>query len=235
MNMSISAQPTQAPYLHRLLSPEQFEEVANITVAFLGLFLSLIGFAILLSFSTLTRQWQPIVGASIYGTTLILLFAASVLYHSSLATDLVHKKAFQIIDHCAIFLLIAGSFTPMGLIVLKNHPSGFPMLGLLWGMALMGCLHKIFVPMGSNLLSTLAYVGMGWSIVLVYQPLFAGLQQGGTALVVAGGLFYTLGSVFYLFDHKFRGAHALWHGFVLAGSLSHYLAILFFVILPALS
>jgi hemolysin III len=76
---------------------------------------------------------------------------------------------------------------------------------------------------------------MGWSIVLVYQPLFAGLQQGGTALVVAGGLFYTLGSVFYLFDHKFRGAHALWHGFVLAGSLSHYLAILFFVILPALS
>ncbi|PIQ28226.1 hemolysin D [bacterium (Candidatus Blackallbacteria) CG17_big_fil_post_rev_8_21_14_2_50_48_46] len=230
--MNISLSSPQAPWLKQGINANQFEEIANITVAFLGLFLSLIGFAVLMAFSTMTRHWQPIVASSVYGTTLILLFAASILYHGSLATDMVHKKAFQIIDHCAIYLLIAGSFTPMGLVVLKDHPSGLPMLGLLWLIAGLGCLHKIFMPMGNNLLSTLAYVGMGWSITLVFAPLQAGLQSGGIQLIVAGGIFYTLGSVFYLYDHKFRMAHALWHGFVLAGSLSHYLAILLFVVMP---
>jgi hemolysin III len=217
-----------------LLKADPFEEIANLIVAFLGLFISLIGFSVLISYSTLTGKWQPILASSIYGTTLILLFLASILYHAALATDLLHKHAFQIIDHCAIYLLIAGSFTPMGLVTLHGS-TGFWMLGLLWGVALLGCLYKVFKPMGSNILSTLAYVAMGWSITLVYKPLMVGLTQGGITLVVIGGLFYTLGSVFYIFDHKFRWAHALWHGFVLGGSISHYLAILFFVILPVVA
>ena len=216
---------------NRLLAAEQFEEIANLTVAFLGLFLSMIGVAVLMAVSTLTRQWEAILASSVYGTTLLLLFLASILYHAALATDLIHKKAFEVIDHCAIYLLIAGTFTPMGLLVLKGS-TGLWMLALLWGVALLGCLHKIFWPVGSDVVSVLAYVGMGWSIVLVYQPLTAGLQSGGTTLLVIGGLLYTLGSIFYILDHKFKLAHALWHGFVIGGSMSLYLAILLFVVKP---
>jgi len=219
--------------LNSVLVAEQFEEIANITVAFFGLFLSLIGFAILMAFSTLSGQWQPIVSAAVYGTTLILLFAASILYHGSLAVDVIHKKAFQIVDHCAIYLLIAGSFTPMGLVLLKG-PVGYTMLAALWLVAGLGCLQKIFLPIGSSLWSTLAYVAMGWSIILVYKPLMQGLNWNGFLLLLIGGLCYTLGSIFYVYDHTFKLAHALWHLFVLGGSLSHYLAILFFVIQPVI-
>ncbi|MEZ0369064.1 MAG: hemolysin III family protein [Candidatus Sericytochromatia bacterium] len=217
--------------LKSLLEAEQFEEIANIIVAFMGLFLSMIGFAVLMAFSAMTRQWEPILACAVYGTTLVLLFVSSMLYHIALATDYLHKKAFEIVDHCAIYLLIAGSFTPFALLVIKGS-TGLWMLGLLWLVAGLGCLHKILWPVGSDWISVLAYVSMGWSVVPVYKPLMAGLQAGGTALVVAGGLFYTFGSLFYIFDHKFKLAHALWHGFVIGGSLSLYLAILFFVVMP---
>lgn len=207
---------------------EQFEEIANISVSFLGLFFSMVGFSILIALSALSKQWLPIISASVYGTTLILLFAASMLYHSSLATDMVHKKAFQVVDHCAIYLLIAGSFTPMGLITLKEH-GGLILLAVLWGIAFLGCMHKIFFPIGSEIPSTLTYIAMGWSIMFVIKPLWENVEPWGIYLIVLGGLLYTVGSVFYVFDHKFAMAHAIWHFFVLGGSIAHYLAILIYV------
>lgn len=217
--------------LNRVLKTELLGEIASIAVAFLGLFLSLIGMGVLLALSAMTRQWDAIVSCSIYGTTLVLLFGSSLLYHVTLATDYVHKKAFEVVDHCAIFLLIAGTFTPMSLLVLKGS-TGLWMMALLWGVAALGCLHKILFPVGSDWVTTGVYIGMGWSAVLVYKPLMAGLQPGGTTLLVIGGLLYTLGSLFYVFDHKFRLAHAIWHGCVIGGSLSLYLAILLFVLRP---
>lgn len=221
-------------HLKSILGSEQFEEIANIAVAFLGLFLSMIGAAVLMAFSTLTHQWLPIVASAVYGTTLILLFVASILYHIALATDLLHKKAFEIIDHCAIYLLIAGSFTPMSLLVLKG-PLGLWMLAGIWLVAFLGCIHKIFFPMSSDAIATGAYVAMGWSVVLVYKPLFAGLTSGGTSLLICSGLMYSLGSLFYVFDHKFKLAHALWHGFVLGGSLTMFLAILIYAVMPLMN
>lgn len=215
----------------RVLEAAVFEEIANISVSFLGLFLSLIGVAVLMAFSTLTRQWEPIVASAIYGTTMVLVFLASILYHIALATDYVHKKAFEVVDHCAIYLMIAGSFTPMALLVLKDG-SGPWMFALFWGIALLGCLHKIFWPVGSDWISVGAYIGMSLTALLVARPLMAGLQSGGTALVALGGLLYILGSLFYIFDHTFKLAHAIWHFFVLGGSLSIYLAVLLFVIKP---
>lgn len=210
---------------------EQFEEIANISVSFLGLFLSMIGFAILLSLATLSRQWLPVISSSIYGTTLILLYTASILYHSSLATDMVHKNAFQVVDHCAIYLLIAGTYTPMALITLREH-GGLILLAVLWGLALLGCLHKIFFPIGSDIPSTLTYIAMGWSLVFVAKPLLANIAPWGLALIALGGVLYTVGSIFYILDHKFKLAHAIWHFFVLGGSIAHYLAILIYV-MPA--
>ena len=207
---------------------EQFEEIANISTSFLGLFFSLIGFSILISLATLSKQWLPIISSAIYGTTLLLLFMASILYHSSLATDMVHKKAFQVVDHCAIYLLIAGSFTPMGLITLREH-GGLYLLAFLWITAFVGCLHKIFFPISSEIPSTLAYIAMGWSLIFVIKPMWATMDHWGVCLIILGGLFYTVGSIFYVFDHKFKLAHAIWHFFVLGGSVAHYLAILLYV------
>lgn len=207
---------------------EQFEEIANISTSFLGLFFSLVGFSILISLATLSRQWLPIISSAVYGTTLLLLFIASMLYHSSLATDMIHKNAFQVVDHCAIYLLIAGSFTPMGLITLRDH-GGLILLAFLWLVAFAGCFHKIFFPIKSAIPSTLAYVLMGWSVMFVIKPLWATMDPWGVYLIILGGLFYTVGSLFYVFDHKFKLAHAIWHFFVLGGSVAHYLAILLYV------
>lgn len=217
--------------LNRVLKTELMGEIASITVGFFGLFLSLIGMGVLLTVSAMTRQWEAIIGCSVYGTSLVLLFGASLLYHVTLATDYLHQKAFEVVDHCAIFLLIAGTFTPMCLLVLKGS-TGLWMMALLWGVAALGCLHKILFPVGSDWVSTGVYVGMGWSAVLVYKPLMAGLQPGGMTLLIIGGLMYTLGSLFYVFDHKFRLAHAIWHLCVIGGSLCLYLAILLYVLRP---
>lgn len=220
--------------LKRLLESDYLEELSNILVAFIGLFLSMIGAGILLAYGALTRQWEPIVASSVYSTTLILLFVASLLYHVALATDFVHKKAVEVIDHCAIYLLIAGTFTPMSLLILHGA-TGLYLLGAIWTTAMLGCLHKILWPVGSDYISVAAYVAMGWSVVFVWKPLFEGLHSGGTALVIAGGILYTIGSPFYIFDHKFKLSHAIWHGFVIAGSLSMFLAVLLHAVMPRLT
>lgn len=209
----------------------QFGEVANVSSAFLSLFLSMIGFAILISLATRSGQWLPIIASAIYGTTLVLLFSASTLYHSILAGDMLHKRAFQIVDHCAIYLLIAGTYTPFGLITLRND-GGLILLAFLWTVAAIGCFHKIFFKLGSPIPSTLAYVAMGWSVIFVAKPLISNLEPWGFYLLALGGVSYTLGSIFFVFDHKFTLAHTVWHIFVLGGSLAHYLAIVMYVMPP---
>lgn len=207
------------------------EEILNITIHSFGLFFSLIGFGIMIAMATLQSSPMHIVSASVYAVTLMLVYVASILFHTSLANDFRYKKAFEVLDHCAIYLLIAGTYTPFMLVSLKGW-MGFSMLAVIWGLALSGIMYKIFFYYKSDLLSTLAYVLMGWIVIFAAQPLLAQIGWSGFALLLGGGVVYTIGALFYIFDDRFPYAHGVWHTCVLTASLLHYFAVLFFVILP---
>lgn len=208
------------------------EEICNIAVSGVGLFLSLIGFAfmvILLGKGSYTIT--QMLSFSIYVVSLPFLYIASMLLHSALAMEHSHYKAFEILDHCAIFLLIAGTYTPFTLVVLQGI-LGWSMFGLIWGLAVFGILYKIFYYYRSDLLSTLTFIGMGWLILPAFKPMLAALGVSGMLWLGAGGLFFTFGAGFYVWDHKFRFAHALWHLCVLAGSICHYVAVIVYLVRP---
>lgn len=205
------------------------EEIANITLHAFGFFFSLIGFGVLVALAARTGSTLHIVSSSVYAASLLMVYIGSLLFHTSLALDLAWKKALEIVDHCAIFLLIAGTYTPF-LMVSLGGALGWGMLALVWSLAIGGILYKIFRYYRSDLLSTLAYIAMGWLSVFIAWPLYGVIGIGGMGLLVLGGVFYTIGAVFYLKDKSFRFAHAVWHLFVLVASLCHYAAILAFVI-----
>lgn len=205
------------------------EEIANITLHSFGLFLSLVGFGVLVALAALTGSVLQIIGASVYAVTLFLVYVASILFHTALAVHLPWKKAFETLDHCAIYLLIAGTYTPFLLNVVQGT-LGWSMLGVIWALAVLGILYKVFFFYSSNLLSTLAYIAMGWLVLFVVKPMLAGLDWTGVGMLALGGVLYTVGAVFYLLDHKFRFAHAVWHAFVLSASFCHYLTVIYFVV-----
>jgi len=212
-----------------VLCPKTREEIANITLHSFGMFLSLVGLGVLISLSAISGSILKIVASTVYGVTLLLVYVASILFHTSLAVKLPWKKALETVDHCAIYLLIAGTYTPFLMVTLKG-PKAWGMLVFIWLIAVSGILYKVFFFYKSDLLSTLAYILMGWLSLAIVQPLYQHIGGWGIGLLVLGGVFYTLGAIFYLLDHTFRFAHAIWHAFVIAGSLAHYFTILFFVV-----
>jgi hemolysin III len=167
-----------------------------------------------------------IVSFSVYGTTLFLLYLISTLYHS-LAPGRA-KRVFRILDHQAIYLLIAGSYTPFTLITL-NGIVGWRMFGAIWGMAVLGLVLDALPRRGTRVLPVLIYLVMGWLIVLAINPLLAVQPRAGFVWLLVGGLFYSSGVVFYALDRHYPWMHGAWHLFVLAGSISHYVAILVYV------
>lgn len=173
------------------------------------------------------RQGDPwkIVSFSIYGAMLLALYTLSTLYHSTRGRA---KDVFRKLDHCSIYLLIAGTYTPFTLVTLRG-PWGWSLFGTIWGLALLGIVQEAWLATRTRLLSVVIYVLMGWLSILAVQPLITALTPAGFAWLAAGGLFYTGGIVFYALDHKLRHGHGIWHLFVLAGSVSHYLAILLYV------
>jgi hemolysin III len=175
-----------------------------------------------------SRQGDPwkIVSCTIYGTTLLLLYTSSTLYHSFQGRT---KKLFRSLDHLSIYLLIAGSYTPLTLVTLRGG-WGWTLFGLVWGLALAGILLESFSKKRKNLLTMLIYVSMGWLVLIAVKPLVQTLPSAGLFWLVLGGLFYTIGIVFYVFDKKVRHFHGIWHLFVLAGSLCHFITIFFYVI-----
>lgn len=211
------------------LSLQVREEIANITLHSFGLFLSLVGFGVLVGLATLTGSVLQVVGSSVYAVTLAMVYVASILFHTSLAIHLSWKKAFETLDHCAIYLLIAGTYTPFLLNVVHGKLAWI-MLIVIWSLAVLGILYKVFFFYRSNLLSTLAYIAMGWLSLLIVKPLIGTIGWSGVGMLVLGGVLYTVGAIFYLWDHKFHFAHAVWHSFVLAGSTCHYLTVIWFVI-----
>jgi hemolysin III len=205
------------------------EEVAHALTHGLGIVLAIAGLAVLVARAALYGDTWHMVGASIFGATLVLMYTASTLYHGIPGEHLPNaKRVLRVIDHSSIYLLIAGTYTPFTLVTL-NGAWGWSLFGVTWGLALAGVVFKIFATGRFEKLSLAIYLGMGWCAVVAIKPLVATLAPGGLALLVAGGLAYTGGVAFYALDHK-RYFHAIWHGFVLAGSVLQYFAVLFYVI-----
>lgn len=186
------------------------------------------GLAVLVTLAALKGTAWHIVGCSVYGATLVLLYTASTLYHSVRSPRL--KRFFRIIDHASIYLLIAGTYTPFTLVNLRGG-WGWTLFGLVWGLAALGILFKVFFVGRFSIASTAVYLLMGWLVVIAIKPLLTLVPSGGILWLLAGGLAYTAGVVFFAWE-RMPYNHAVWHVFVLTGSICHYFAVLFYV-LPA--
>ena len=173
------------------------------------------------------RQGDPwkIVSFSVYGVTLFFLYTVSTLYHSLRGRA---KRIFRKLDHYSIYFLIAGTYTPFALVTLRGG-WGWTIFGIIWGLAALGIALEALPQGGNRVLSVVVYVLMGWLVLVALEPLLKALPMTGFWWLLLGGLFYTGGLVFYFFDEKVRHFHGVWHLFVLAGSVCHYLTILFFV------
>ena len=201
------------------------EELANSLTHGVGVVLTLVVGPLLVIIAARTEDVWRIVSAVVYATTLLLLFTSSMLYHGLRARGA--KAVFQRIDHAAIYLLIAGTYTPFTLVTLRG-PWGWSLFGIIWGLAITGVALKGTFGARLPALSTAVYLGMGWLAIFALRPILMNVAPRGIAWLVAGGLFYTLGVVFYVRDERYRYHHAIWHVFVLAGSIAHFCAILWY-------
>ena len=202
------------------------EERLNILSHAAGLILGAVGFVFLLWRAiSLGNAWH-VTSFAIFGGSLIVLYAASTIYHSS--TDELRRARLRTLDHAAIYVLIAGTYTPFTLVTLQGVV-GWTLFGISWGMAAVGITLKLFYTGRYDLLSTLMYVFMGWVIVFAIKPLAASLSPDGLTWLIAGGLAYTFGAVFYSI-RKLPYGHAIFHFFVLGGSVCHFVSVYFFVL-----
>ena len=202
------------------------EEIANSITHGVGAALAVGGLVVMVAFASLTGDPWRVVACSIFGATMVLLYTASTLYHS--ISQPRAKSVLRVFDHCAIFLLIAGTYTPFTLISLRG-PWGWSLFGVVWGCALAGIILRTVVGNRWRGLSVALYVIMGWVAVVAVRPLLGAVEPGGLILMVLGGLAYTAGIAFYAW-RKLPYHHAIWHGFVLVGSALHFFAILFYVV-----
>lgn len=202
------------------------EEIANSITHGFGLLLAITGMAVLINFASRLGNTWHLVSCSIFATTLILQYAFSTLYHS---IQVPRAKSFmRVLDHSAIFLLIAGTYTPFMLVNLRGV-WGWSLFGIVWSLALLGVLFQVSLLRRWQGISLSLYIGMGWIVVIAIKPMLDSVATGGLILLLSGGLAYTSGVIFYLWK-SLRYHHAIWHGFVLLGSILHFFAVLFYVI-----
>ena len=199
------------------------EEIANSITHGIGAGLSIAALVILVVFASIRGDAWHIVSFSIYGSTLFILYLASTLYHSF--TNPKIKKLFRMFDHISIFLLIAGTYTPITLVSLRG-PWGWTLFGLIWGMAIGGIILKIFTIEKYKFLSVLIYIAMGWLVIIAARPLLHAAPGKLIIWLLIGGLCYSLGTIFYAWK-KLPYHHSIWHLFVLGGSICHFFGILF--------
>ena len=202
------------------------EELANSLTHGVGALLAVGGLAWLVTLAALRGDAWHVVACSVYGAAMVVLYTASTLYHAIPAPRV--KQALRVFDHASIYLLIAGTYTPLTLISLRG-PWGWSLFGTVWGLAVVGIVLALAFPGRWRALSLALYVAMGWAVVVATGPLLAALPTGGLVLMLAGGLAYTGGLGFYAWRRLPYG-HAVWHLFVLAGSAFHFAAVLLYVI-----
>lgn len=203
------------------------EEIANSITHGIGAALATAALTILLVFAALKGDAWRVVSFAIYGTSLVLMYTSSTLYHA-----FTHKKAkryFRIMDHSSIFLLIAGTYTPITLLPLRDTGWGWTIFGLIWGIAILGILFKFLFYGKLEKLSVVFYVLMGWLAVIAIKPMLINLPTGLLIWIAIGGLSYTLGIIFYAWT-KLPYSHSIWHLFVLGGSISHFFGILLYLV-----
>lgn len=196
------------------------EELANVLTHGVGALAGAVGTVVLIVGAALHGDAWQVVSSAVFGASLVLLYTASTLYHA--AREPRTKARLKVLDHCAIYLLIAGSYTPFTLIALRGG-WGWSLFGVAWALAVAGVIFKLFFTGRFPRLSTAIYIGMGWMVVVAVVPMLQKLSPATLGWLVAGGLTYTAGTVFY---HNRRPyAHAIWHLFVLAGSTCHFIAV----------
>jgi len=205
------------------------EEIANAITHGIGLLLSIGGGISLITLAARQASTREIISATVFATTLVVMYVASTLYHA------IHhpraKRNLKVFDHCAIFLLIAGTYTPFTIVALKGT-LGWSLFGIVWGLAALGIVFKLFFTGKMRLLSTITYVLMGWIAIVAVVPISRALQPAALYWLIAGGIAYTAGTLFY-HNQRIPYSHAIWHVFVLAGSVSHFIAILLQFTWPA--
>jgi hemolysin III len=200
---------------------ERFNSISHL----IGAALAATGSVVLIFLAARLGDPWKIVSFSIYGAMLLALYITSTLYHSTRGRA---KNVLRKFDHCAIYLLIAGSYTPFTLVSLRG-PWGWSLFGTVWALALLGVVQEIWLAKGARVLSLVIYVLMGWLALIAIVPLISALSWGGFAWLAVGGLLYTVGIIFYATDDKLRHGHGVWHLFVLGGSAAHYFTVLFYV------
>lgn len=199
------------------------EEIANAISHGIGLLFALAILPILIINATQRGDASDIIGASVFGVTVILLYLTSTLYHA--LPHIRMKQHLKFFDHAAIYLLIAGSYTPFTLGALRG-PTGWTLFAVIWGLAIFGISLKVIHGTRHYILSTCLYLIMGWLAIFAIKPLWVIMQGAGIAWLVAGGLAYTLGVIFFLLDERIRYTHFIWHLFVLTGTACHTIAVL---------
>jgi len=200
---------------------ERFNSISHL----IGTIAAVIGFFILIYIAVKQGDPWKLASFSIYGVTLIILYLFSTLYHSFKGR---WKKIFQKFDHIAIYLLIAGTYTPFTLVTLPDS-LGWTFFAVIWGLAMIGIVIDLLPQKGHRILPLVIYLLMGWLVMLVIEPLTQNLPSLGFEFLIAGGMFYTMGVLFYVLDSKHKLAHGIWHLFVLAGSVSHFITVALFV------
>jgi hemolysin III len=208
-------------FLRSMYQGERINSISHL----IGASLALAGMAVLVVQASLQGDPWKIVSFSIYGATLSGLYLFSTLYHSVRGKT---KTVFQKIDHGAIYLLIAGSYTPFALVTLRGA-WGWSIFGVIWGLAFFGIIQDIVITQGKRILSLAIYLLMGWLALVAIRPLTQALPGAGLVLLVLGGICYTVGVVFYVLDQKISHGHEIFHFFVLAGSAFHYFTILLYI------
>ena len=201
------------------------EEIANGVTHGIGTGLSVAGLTLLVVLAALFGNVYQIVSFSVYGATLVILYLASTLYHSFQNPKV--KQVFKRIDHASIYLLIAGSYTPFLLVGIRDG-LGWTLFGIIWGLALLGVSFKAIFIQRFQKLSVLTYIFMGWLCVVALKEMIANIPTGGMIWLAVGGVIYTVGVIFYMMK-RIRYAHAIWHLFVMGGSICHYFAVLFYL------
>lgn len=202
------------------------EEIAHAITHGIGALLSIAALVLLIVFSSFQGGAVLIVSVTIFGSTMLLMYVASTIVHSLPINK--WKNIFLIVDHAMIYLFIAGTYTPFVLALIKG-PLGWTLFGIVWGIAVAGIILKLFFVKKFVILSTLAYIFMGWLIVFAWKPLTEAMHMNGIILLVTGGIVYTVGAIFYVWK-GFPYHHVIWHLFVIIGSALHFFAILYYVI-----
>lgn len=202
------------------------EEIANAITHGIGAVLSIAALTLLIVYSSIYGTAWHVVSFTIYGASMLLLYISSTLVHSFPAGKV--KDLFEIFDHAAIYVFIAGTYTPI-LLILVGGGLGWTLFGIVWGIAFAGILFKVFFVKKFLFFSTVLYLAMGWLAIFAIKPIYESLSTTGIWFLVIGGLFYTVGTVFYMW-RGFRYHHAVWHLFVIAGSIFHFFLVFFYVL-----